>query len=270
MARHKRPSNAHSLTELIPTESALSRLPSNISGAIRFLRKAAMAGGLSRRQRPLSIGSLVRRLASVASAAHPPLLALMLLLLSLSACAPAPVSVTPTPAITLQVATPFAVYLGSLPLARLYDQPGGTTSSDLPPGINLRVDGVTTTPDGQIWYQVTISTGVTGWLPAAALSPVDIRPTATPVVRMTPTGMAAQPTAAATPTPPRPLVVTGSAQGLFLRARPGRGEVLQSYPDGTRVIPLGEEIEQDGQRWLKVRVPDGREGWMAAQYLRAG
>jgi hypothetical protein len=91
-----------------------------------------------------------------------------------------------------------------------------------------------------------------------------LAPTVTPRPA-SPTPVAPRPAPSATP---RPLVVTGSGQGLFLRAEPGQGAIIRAYPDGARVVPLGETRELEGRRWLKVRAPDGETGWMAAEYLR--
>lgn len=50
--------------------------------------------------------------------------------------------------------------------------------------------------------------------------------------------------------------------GLRLRERPDlTATVLGSYPAGTLVMPLGDYA------WRQVRTPDGRQGWMAAEYL---
>lgn len=185
------------------------------------------------------------------------------------ACAgAAPPAGAPTPAIVPRVTTPFPAFAAAAPPAQLFDRPGGTPGRVLPRGTDLRVEDAGIGPDGGLWYRVAGSDGIAGWLAGASLSLVD---DATPP---TPTALATVPpratvTPGASPTP-RPLVVTGSGSGLFLRVEPGRGEIVRSYPDGTTVTPLGQERTVEGRRWLRVRATDGREGWMAAEYLRPG
>jgi hypothetical protein len=192
----------------------------------------------------------------------------------LVACDDAGASATgsPSPAIAARVTTPFPAYAAATPAARLHDRPGGTPGRTLERGTDLQVEAVTALADNQLWYRVTTADGAGGWLPAAALSLVDHQP---PTAPTGPAPIAAgQPTpattvtAATTTASPRPLVVSGSGQGLFLRAQPGQGDVIGAYADGTRIVPLGEETRLEGRRWLRVRAPDGREGWMAAEYLR--
>ena len=189
---------------------------------------------------------------------------LLLACVALVACASDPPTHTPTPAVSLRVSTPFAAFAAATPPARLHERPGEAPGATLERGADLSVEDIATAPDGQVWYRVSTTTGERGWLPADAVSLVG-RPAAVapaPLPTLTP-----MPSPSATPAP-RPLVITGSGQGLFLRARPGQGEIIRSYPDGTAVTPLGDETEVDGRRWLRVRAPDGREGWMAAEYLR--
>jgi hypothetical protein len=104
----------------------------------------------------------------------------------------------------------------------------------------------------------------------------------TPVVVIaaagTPGGPTPAPAATATPPPPtaRPtqepdalLVVNTGALGLSVRPAPGSPDRLTSVTDGTRLAPTGEEQQAGTRIWRKVRVPDGREGWVAAEFTRA-
>jgi hypothetical protein len=191
----------------------------------------------------------------------------LLVVLMLAACAAdVPPTVSPTPAVAPVISTPYTAYAAATPPALLHDQPGGKPGATLPRGSDFLVEAVVAGSDGQLWYRVFTSDGVSGWLPAAAISLVDDQPIPTPTPRPPlPSATAARPTAAPTP---RPLVVTGSGSGLFLRVQPGQGAVIRAYPDGTAVAPLGEMTQLEGRRWLRVRAPDGQEGWMAADYLR--
>jgi hypothetical protein len=191
----------------------------------------------------------------------------LLAVLMLAACAgvDAPAA-SPTPAVAVLVSTPYAAYAAASPPARLSDQPGGTPGPLLPRGTDLRVEAFATAADGQVWYRVTTAGGQSGWLPAAALSLVGDQPAVTPATA-TPRPATATQRPAVTPAP-RPLVVTGSGSGLFLRVQPGTGAIIRAYPDGAVVTPLGESAQLEGRRWLRVRAADGQEGWMAAEYLR--
>jgi hypothetical protein len=108
-------------------------------------------------------------------------------------------------------------------------------------------------------------------------------PTAAPVVIAT-----AEPTVPATPTRPdatpiaqptlpaatsqqqsQAVYVTNTGgQGLTLRQAPG-GAAIRGLPDGTALTPTGEEQIVGDRLWRKVRDAQGREGWVAADFLTA-
>jgi hypothetical protein len=69
-----------------------------------------------------------------------------------------------------------------------------------------------------------------------------------------------------TPTlPPTPNAVV-SSDSLNLRAGCGTGyHAWANYPQGTALDVLGKAA---GAEWLRVKTPDGRTGWMHAQYLQ--
>jgi hypothetical protein len=88
------------------------------------------------------------------------------------------------------------------------------------------------------------------------------------------------PAAPATATPPPPtapptrepdalLVVNTGPLGLSVRPAPGSSDRLTAVTDGTRLVPTGEEQQAGARIWRKVRVPDGREGGVAAEFTRA-
>lgn len=57
---------------------------------------------------------------------------------------------------------------------------------------------------------------------------------------------------------------------LTLRAGVSRSAaVLQPISAGVIVRAIGPAAETDGHVWIKVRVPDGTEGWMAARPMAA-
>lgn len=72
---------------------------------------------------------------------------------------------------------------------------------------------------------------------------------------------------------PEPLTVTqpvtavvNAVAGLRLRAEPNGAEIGY-VSDGTVVTLLPGREELGGQFWQQVRTGDGREGWVAAEYL---
>jgi hypothetical protein len=101
---------------------------------------------------------------------------------------------------------------------------------------------------------------------------------ATPVVVRMAAAAPAEPTPApATSTPPPPtapptrepdaLVVANTGPlGLSLRPSPGSPARLGALADGTRLAPTGEAQQAAGRTWVKVRDPEGREGWVAAEF----
>ena len=54
--------------------------------------------------------------------------------------------------------------------------------------------------------------------------------------------------------------------GVYLRQTPQLDDRLTAYPDGTRLVVLGPDVEGDGRTWKPVRAPDGSEGYVPLQY----
>ena len=73
-----------------------------------------------------------------------------------------------------------------------------------------------------------------------------------------------------TPTPPTAkAVVTNAGEfGLRLRDAPG-GNQIDFLQDGTvlEVLPDPQVKTDDGITWQKVRDPQGRVGWVSAEYI---
>jgi hypothetical protein len=80
-------------------------------------------------------------------------------------------------------------------------------------------------------------------------------------------------TRAAIPTPappaPRPVYVANTGgDGASLRKTPDpEGERIDVLHDGTALTPLGPEQQAGGRTWRQVRDTEGREGWVAADFL---
>jgi len=56
--------------------------------------------------------------------------------------------------------------------------------------------------------------------------------------------------------------------GVFVRSEPGlKFEMLAQLSDGSRVELTGEAQTADGFTWQRVRLEDGRVGWIAEKFL---
>jgi hypothetical protein len=78
-----------------------------------------------------------------------------------------------------------------------------------------------------------------------------------------------EPTATRTALPERLWVVNAGRDGVVLRSAPGGGERLAGLSDGTPLVPQGEQEQVSGRRWLRVRDPQGRTGWIASDFVTA-
>jgi SH3-like domain-containing protein len=54
--------------------------------------------------------------------------------------------------------------------------------------------------------------------------------------------------------------------GVNFRATPG-GAIIKTFPEGTKMLLVGDSQQADGKTWRNVRSPDGVVGWMAADFL---
>lgn len=88
-------------------------------------------------------------------------------------------------------------------------------------------------------------------------------PAATPPA--VPGSAAAAPTAAASGAVYFIVGNTGG-DGVYLRRTPRLADRDRAYPDGTKLEQIGPDQDADGRRWHHVRAPDGRTGWVPAQY----
>ena len=89
-------------------------------------------------------------------------------------------------------------------------------------------------------------------------------PTATTVAAPAPAGA---PAATAPPATGRVFVVGNTGgQGVYLRRTPRLDDRDKAYADGTRLEQIGEDTTAEGTTWRHVRAPDGRTGWVPAQY----
>jgi hypothetical protein len=83
----------------------------------------------------------------------------------------------------------------------------------------------------------------------------------------------------AEPAPGRPQQIASTAaqatmvvgntdgMGVYMRRSPSMGDRLRAWPDNTRMEVLERDITSEGRTWLKVRSPDGAEGYVPSEYL---
>ena len=87
---------------------------------------------------------------------------------------------------------------------------------------------------------------------AASASPISQPPTATAVQ----------------PEPESPTVYVGNTDGdgVFLRRTRNLADRIAAYPDDTQLVVLGPDTSENGITWKHVRTPDGKVGYVPAQY----
>lgn len=103
--------------------------------------------------------------------------------------------------------------------------------------------------------------GETGTVPGA------IPPGATaPAGTAAPTANAGAPTATGTGTARSFVVANTGGDGVYLRRTPRLADRDTAYPEGTRLVAIGPDVNGEGQSWHHVRTPDGKTGYVPAQY----
>jgi len=66
---------------------------------------------------------------------------------------------------------------------------------------------------------------------------------------------------------PRTFVVSNTGgQGVYLRRTPSLADRDSAYADGTTLIAIGDDVTGEGLSWHHVRAPDGKTGYVPAQY----
>jgi hypothetical protein len=85
------------------------------------------------------------------------------------------------------------------------------------------------------------------------------------------------PTTAVSPAPsPRPSpsvvaiqwikVANTGGEGVFLRKSPRMDDKSTAWTEGTRMRVIGPDVDSEGRRWKHVADPDGRTGFVPAEY----
>jgi uncharacterized membrane protein len=120
---------------------------------------------------------------------------------------------------------------------------------------------------GQVALPTPIPTATFTVTPTLTRTPTPVPPTATSTATLTPTAtLPPTETPTPSPTPMYALVRTTDGKGALLRSEPG-GSVLASYLDGTLMLVLPGSVEQNGLTWVRVRAPDGKDGWILQTLL---
>ena len=112
---------------------------------------------------------------------------------------------------------------------------------------------------------------VIAFLVAAAVFSQRGRVTPTPAAGVATTGAATSTSgsgATATPatTPRRFVVANTGGEGVYLRRTPRLADRDTAYAEGTQLIATGDDVHGEGQRWHHIRTPDGKSGYIPAQY----
>jgi hypothetical protein len=87
-----------------------------------------------------------------------------------------------------------------------------------------------------------------------------------PEMNAGPPAPAASEQSAVAPTERVKVANTGGA-GAILRAEPPKGRQVAGLRDGTLLQVLEHQQQGDGSEWLRVRTPDGVEGWVYSRLV---
>jgi hypothetical protein len=75
--------------------------------------------------------------------------------------------------------------------------------------------------------------------------------------------------AALDPNAERVKVANTGGVGAILRASPPRGRQVAALRDGMQLQVLEHQQLRDGSEWLRVKTPDGAEGWVFSRLVAA-
>lgn len=170
-----------------------------------------------------------------------------------------------------------AILAGSIVLAALRFKPLATSGYLLPALIGLLCIAA-----------LVVFTGLAGWVMNRAEPPsLDVTPTPLGLVSPTP-GLPPSPTPGAptrtlaplsseepsatptsTPTPSYAVIVASTGGGALVRTEPGGGTVITTLINGTLVEVLPDIQVVGTTPWVRVRTPEGLEGWVLQSVLVA-
>lgn len=109
-------------------------------------------------------------------------------------------------------------------------------------------------------------TATAGEATAPAALPTPTEAPAPAVVAPTPAPTTAPPTATAPAVARIYVVANTGGQGVYLRRTANIEDRDTAYADGTALIQVGPDVQAGGLTWHHVRAPDGKVGFVPAQY----
>jgi hypothetical protein len=62
-------------------------------------------------------------------------------------------------------------------------------------------------------------------------------------------------------------VANTDGDGVYLRRTPVLSDTWIAWPDGTRLILIGDLTDGQGIQWYQVRDPKNHVGWVPAKYV---
>jgi hypothetical protein len=62
------------------------------------------------------------------------------------------------------------------------------------------------------------------------------------------------------------IVANTGGEGVYLRRTPKLADRDTAYPDNTQLVAIGDDVNGEGLLWRHVRTPDGKSGYIPAQY----
>lgn len=117
---------------------------------------------------------------------------------------------------------------------------------------------------GRVTPTPTSGVGTTPTMKAITTATTIGVPTATGTTGTTGDGGNAQ--ATSTTTPRRFTVANTGGEGVYLRRTPRLADRDIAYPDGTALVAIDDDVNGEGLLWHHVRTPDGKSGYIPAQY----
>jgi hypothetical protein len=162
----------------------------------------------------------------------------------------------------------FAVILGAVTLAILGFRPLTLFGYTLGAVIGMvciimfiGMSGIGAVYGAKIGLPTPVPTSTPTFTPTATETPTPVPPTPTSTSTFTPTA-SSTPTKTPTPTPTPIFVVVRSPDGARIRVEPG-GNTSGFIADNTvLVLQPDSQNEVDGINWVKVMLPDGKQGWI--------
>ena len=159
--------------------------------------------------------------------------------------------------VALQLQRPVSLRLSVIPLTQLeaFVPPTFTPTATIMPT-------ATATPTSRASSTATAI--------ATATEVPTLTPTSTPTATVTPTPTRSPtrtPTLTPTPAPALAVIANTGGRGVHFRMLPA-GTILRTLAEGTPIIALPHRIVLKKVEWVEVRLSDGAQGWVAAEYVQ--